>query len=275
MGKKRGGMRIFENHLTLTADHIVIKIKKQYRIYAIVIPSIWLVLFIDSAYLAALTGYNTQWISNGLTAIAYLVVYQNTSKVIKKLMLYGILIALGGEVVFSLGFGMYHYRLQNVPLYVPLGHTLVYACVAHLTKEPYIKKHQTIVIRILFTLMIGYCLVFLIFANDLLGFLCMLVILWVFHRRPETKLFSLWMFFIVAYLELLGTYYQCWYWPKLWFDTISWVPSANPPSAISVFYFGFDAGCTWLYKKINPQQWHRIRKIRALRYTTKPSKKPL
>jgi len=51
----------------------------------------------------------------------------------------------------------------------------------------------------------------------------------------------------------------------MWFDTFSRVPSANPSSGISVFYFAFDAECLWFYKKFNPLKWKRLKKFQALK----------
>jgi len=175
-----------------------------------------------------------------------------------------VVISYGGEVVFALGLGMYTYRLENVPLYVPFGHALVYAAVYYMTKERWVRKHQKRIISTLYPIIIIYATLWLIFANDVFGFVCMLVILVLFHRRPETKIFFSLMFFMVVYLELVGTYYQCWHWPSIWFGELSWVPSANPPSGIGVVYFAFDAGCLLCYKYLNLTSWRRFRAIQRI-----------
>ena len=231
---------------------------KYLHIHALFFPILWFGLYLDSMEVAQKIPYN-QWLTDILVLFTFLWIYKSSSKVIKKLMLYGIIIALGGEALFSLLLGMYHYRLDNLPLYVPLGHSIIYASVYYFIKEPLVQKHKKKIIKILYIGMILYSTAWLLLANDLFGFLCLLVILWIFKRRPHTKLFFLVMFFAIVYLELLGTYYQCWYWPSIWFDKITLVPSSNPPSAISVFYFGFDAGCLWLYKRVNPKIWQRFK----------------
>jgi len=232
---------------------------KYLHIHALFLPILWLGLYLDSQLL------NQQWITNLLVLITFLWIYTQVSKQIKQLMLYGLIVALGGELLFSLVFGMYTYRLENLPLYVPLGHTIIYACVYYFVKEPTILKNRENIINFLYITMIIYSTAWLIFANDVFGFLCLVVILWIFKRRPQTKLFFLFMFFAIVYLELIGTYYQCWHWPETWFDKVPFVPSANPPSAISVFYFGFDAGCLWFYKKLQPHKWRRLKTIKAIK----------
>lgn len=225
---------------------------------------LWAGLYIDSQNLAQ-TYQHTQWITNVLVILSFFAIYKQVSKQVKQLMIYGLIVALGGEVLFSLVLGMYTYRLENLPLYVPFGHAIVYASVYYLIKEPWIQKHQHRIIPFLYIAMILYSTLWLFWGDDMFGFLCMLVIIWLFKRRPQTKLFFLFMFFTIVYLELLGTHYGCWYWPEIWFDKFSWISSANPPSAISVFYFAFDAGCLWFYKRFNPLKWQRFKRLKALK----------
>jgi len=179
-------------------------------------------------------------------------------------MFFGVFIAYAGEVTLSLGLGMYTYRLENVPHYVPLGHAIVYAGVYYITKEPWVRQHRQTIIRILYATMILYSLAWLVFAHDVFGFICMLVVVLLFKRMPETKLFFLVMFFMVVYLEILGTHYGCWMWPPVWFNQFTWIPSANPPSGIGVVYFAFDAACLLGYKLLNIQKWHRFRNIQRI-----------
>ena len=237
---------------------------KYFHIYLPVFVVIWPGLYFDS-YALAQEYQHTQWITNILIIFTFAFIYTQVSPQLKQHMLFGLIVALGGEVLFSLVFGMYTYRLENLPIYVPFGHSIIYASVYYLIKEPIIQYHQEKITKTLYVLIILYSILWLVLAKDVFGFLCMLIILWLFKRRPKTKLFFLFLFFVVAYLELLGTYYQCWYWPEVWFDQLTWVSSANPPSGISVFYFAFDAGCLWFYKKVHPLKWKRLKKFRALR----------
>ncbi|NLQ16179.1 hypothetical protein HGG82_00900 [Marinomonas sp. M1K-6] len=252
--------------------------KLQYTaIYLPVFLVLWLGLFLDSADLAAQLQYHSfqyhaflqynQWITNGLVFLCFAWVYSRVATKLKKLMLYGVVLALLGEVVFAIWLGMYEYRLENVPLYVPLGHSLVYAAVFYLQKEKIIQRNKTRVVSVLYWAMIVYSSLWLVFDKDVFGFLCMLGVVYFLRKKPSNELFFLIMFFMVVYLELLGTYYQCWVWPETWFNKVPFITSSNPPSGISVFYFAFDIGCLWLYKKFNSQQWRRMKSLRRLSMT--------
>ncbi len=234
------------------------------HIYIPGIIVIGLGLFIDSLYITQFISYG-QEMTNALVLSVFLWMLFKTSKVTRILMLLGVPIAYAGEVTLSIGLGMYTYRLENVPHYVPLGHAIVYASVYYITKEPWIRQHQQGIIKLLYAAMFIYSTLWLIFANDVFGFLCMVIAMLLFKRFPETKLFFLMMFFMVVYLELVGTYYGCWVWPAIWFDVFTWVPSANPPSGIGAAYFLFDASCLLGYKLLNSKKWHRLRRHQAFR----------
>lgn len=237
---------------------------KYLHIYIPVFFVLWIGLFIDSKIVST-HFVNNQYITNILVLITFIWIYLKVSIKIKKLMLYGLILAFLGEALFTLILGMYTYRLENLPFYVPFGHSIIYAGAFYIAKEPILQRNKELVIRILYILMLIYSTAWLLFANDVFGFICMLFIMFLLKKKPHTKLFFLIMFFIIVYLELIGTYYECWYWPEIWFDKISFIPSANPPSGISVFYFGFDVGCLLIYKQLNKQKWIRLRNLQKIK----------
>ncbi len=51
-----------------------------------------------------------------------------------------ILIATTGEVVLSLGWGLYSYRNALIPLYVPFGHGVFYALAAESARQPALRR---------------------------------------------------------------------------------------------------------------------------------------
>jgi len=233
------------------------------HIYLPAMAVIWLGLSIDSVAVTQYLSYG-QGITNILVALVFLWIFSHVSKVSKQLMFFGVVISYAAELTLSLGLGMYTYRLENVPHYVPLGHAIVYAAVYYITKEPWVRKHQKRIIAFLYPSIIVYSFAWFFIASDLFGLLCMLTALYLFKRMPETRLFFLFMFFMVVYLELLGTYYGCWVWPPVWFDVFTWMPSANPPSGIGAVYFGLDAACLLAYKMLHLQAWRRFRLIQSL-----------
>jgi len=109
-----------------------------------------------------------------------------------------------------------------------------------------------------------YASLFLIFANDIFGFVMTLLTVFILQFRPRERMMYLTMYIVVAFLEIIGTSYQSWYWPDTAFGLMPFLKSANPPSGISFFYFGLDLGCLWLYKQRHKIAWKRMKHIRFL-----------
>tara|TARA_R110001592_G_scaffold84828_6_gene250692 strand:+ start:1235 stop:2005 length:771 start_codon:yes stop_codon:yes gene_type:complete len=231
---------------------------------------IFIGLFIDSTYVTE-NYQDLQWLANLIMFVIFIVTVFKVNARIKEQMIYAVFIAIVGEYAFSLGMGMYTYRLENIPHYIPLGHALVYAGVLYFTKTTYIKNNVKLLEKVFTAIVIVYATCFLIFKNDVFGFLLAVLTLWLLRKKPRERLFYLTMFLAVAYLEIIGTSYNCWWWPTTAWNKIPFLPSANPPSGISFFYFGLDLGCLWLYKQRHKIAWSRMKNIRKIRLETNTS----
>jgi hypothetical protein len=225
-------------------------------------------LYLDSQSLSRIIPHN-QLLANIAMIALFIWTYRNATRKLQKMMFYGMFIALGGECLLSLGLGMYEYRLENVPVYVPPGHAVVYASVYYFVRDPWVLKHQVNIERILLAFAIVYGVFWLFVDHDLFGFLCLVgfVLLFRYNKKyfhnAKSRLFALSMFTLVAYLEQFGTFYGCWYWPTVAFDSWSWLPSGNPPSAIALFYLAFDRACVKAYLYMHRQTHFRLQGFRA------------
>jgi hypothetical protein len=221
-------------------------------------------LFLDSLYFSKITKYAQE---SAIVAmlIVTTIIFIRVNKRTKEQMITAVLIAIIGEYLFSIVLGMYTYRLENVPHYVPPGHALVYVAVLYFSKAAAIIKQKNS-LELYFTVaIILYALFFLIFKGDVFGFVMTAATLLILRKKPRERLFYLTMYITVAVLEIIGTSYGCWWWPSTAWDTFSFLPSANPPSGISFFYFGLDLGSLWLYKQRHKTAWKRMKFIRSLR----------
>lgn len=181
-----------------------------------------------------------------------------------ELMIYALLIGIAGECLFSLGFEMYTYRMGNVPVYVPPGHSIIYIVTVYFCREGAVKFFRK-QLELLFAVLIGvYSLFFLFFFNDIFGFVLTVFIFFLLRNKPRERLFFYAMYTVVVVLELIGTNYKCWVWPDTAFGLVPFLKSANPPSGISFFYFGLDLGSLWLYKQRHKIAWNRMKVIRML-----------
>jgi len=145
-------------------------------------------------------------------------------------------IATMGEVIGSLVWGVYSYRLHNLPAFVPPGHGLVY--LTGLSLATLMARRPNVLLAVAAVGAVGWGVVGLTVlpAHDASGALgcafLLAVLLWT--RRPVYA----GVFLAVAALELYGTAIGTWTWvavvPGLG------LPQGNPPSGAASGYVVFD-----------------------------------
>jgi hypothetical protein len=223
-------------------------------------------LFLDSYHMLEIT-INAQFYANISMFIGFVIVFWQVNSRIKEQMISAVIIAVLGEYLFSIALGMYTYRLENVPHYVPPGHALVYVAVLYFSKASSILKYRKQVELFFAIFIFIYASVFLIFKNDVFGFVMTIATLIILRNKPRERLFYLTMYITVAYLEIIGTNYLCWKWPATAWGVFDFLPSHNPPSGISLFYFLLDLGSLWFYKQRHKIAWNRMKILRKIRET--------
>jgi hypothetical protein len=219
------------------------------------------VLFFDSIYFAENISNSQIWINILMLAGFFKMYFRSTPRV-KELMIYAVILGLIGEYFFSRLLGMYTYRLENVPLYVPIGHAALYGRIFMFSKASVVRKHHK-AIEQLFAIAIGiFATIYLIFFTDVFGFVMTICVFLLLLKRPKDRLFFYSMYILVAILEIGGTAFGCWKWPEIAFGVFEFLPSHNPPSGISLFYFLLDIGCFFIYVKIHKRAWRKLQKRR-------------
>jgi len=145
-------------------------------------------------------------------------------------------IATLGEVVGSLIWGLYHYRLDNLPAFVPPGHGLVYLGGLSLAAVLATHSRPLLLVAGASAAIWGIAGVTVLPASDASGTLgcAFLVGVLVVARRPVYA----GVFMVVMALELYGTALGTWTWE-------SSVPGlglsqGNPPSGVASGYVVFD-----------------------------------
>ena len=220
-------------------------------------------LFLDSKYMSPILP-QTQHLATFVMLIGFAIVYFRSSSRIREQMITAVIIGYIGEHLFSIGLGMYTYRLGNIPHYVPPGHAIVLVATMYFCKESIVREYRKLLEKIFTFFVLVYSTLFLIFAGDVFGFVMSLLVIFLLRNKPKERLFYLTMYIAVAFLEIIGTSYGCWFWPETAWDAIPFLKSANPPSGISLFYFLLDLGSLWLYKQRHKIAWSRMKNIRKI-----------
>ena len=152
-----------------------------------------------------------------------------------------VLYAMVVELTFSVGLGAYSYRLDNVPLFVPPGHGLVYLAALCLGRSAPFRAARPWLVPATGAVALGYGLYGVTLAErpDAVGLFwagCLAWFLW----RGRAPLVYVAAFAVVTWLELLGTAIGTWEWAPV-DPVLGWVTMGNPPSGVAGAYCYLDA----------------------------------
>lgn len=199
--------------------------------------------------------FDGRMIVNIMAVVYFSCMFFCADMTLRKLMLVMVLLSYVGELIFCKLLGMYEYRTPFIPLYVPFGHAIVYASgyiFAHTKWVQQKEKQLQIFFAVFFvTLFLAVGIV----LNDIFT-LIFGVLFFVLLKRKHWQNLYYCIALCVIFIELVGTYFQCWTWvPK----TYGVIPAANPPMGAVFFYAGGDI----LLVKITTLWNQRKRKIIA------------
>ena len=142
-----------------------------------------------------------------------------------------------GEVTGSLLWGVYSYRLENLPAYIPPGHGLVYLSGLGLSVALQRHARKLVVAAALAAATWGIAGLSLLPRLDVAGAFgvpLLLLALWLGRNRAVYA----GVFAVVCALELYGTWLGIWTWhPEL---PGLGIPDGNPPSGVASGYVCFD-----------------------------------
>jgi hypothetical protein len=142
-----------------------------------------------------------------------------------------------GEVVGSLVWGVYHYRLHNLPLFVPPAHGLVY--LTGLSLSLALRRHTRALVltAAVAAATWGVLGLTVLPRRDVAGAIGVpLLLLFLWRSRNRAVYAS--VFLVVGSLELYGTAIGTWRWAR---DVPGLgIPDGNPPSGVASGYVWFD-----------------------------------
>jgi hypothetical protein len=201
------------------------------RSYAVVLP----------AYLAALLALDTQVSFDGQLALGALtfavlaLALRPLAPLVRAQAVGVVLFATVGEVTGSLLWGVYHYRLHNLPLFIPPAHGLVYLSGIALSRS--LRARAVVWAAAVGAAAWGIAGVTVLPRLDVAGALGVPLLLLCLWRSRSGAAYA-GVFLVVAALELYGTAIGTWRWaanlPGLG------IPDGNPPSGVASGYVWFD-----------------------------------
>ena len=215
-----------------------------------------------------------QLLLGGLTWIALAAALTQVSPEWRIQVVFVVAIATAGEALASLVLGLYTYRLDNLPLFVPPGHGLVFIAGLSLATMCAKRRGVLVALAVAGVGLWGVVGVTMLAHPDVAGVFgaiaLALVLLWT--RRAAYA----GMFVVVAALELYGTAVGAWTWAAAVPHTA--VPMANPPSGVASGYVLLDiaaaAAATCFGKTRGADQIRTgVRGFAGLCLTTRPRRR--
>ena len=168
------------------------------------------------------------------------------------------------EYTFSVGLGAYEYRLDNVPLFVPPGHGLVYLAALCLGRSAALAAVRAWLVPATTVVAVAYGLYGVTGADrhDAVGLFwagCLVWFLW----RGRAPLVYVAAFGVVTWLEVWGTALGTWAWAEV-DPVLGVITMGNPPSGVAGAYCYLDAAALTLAPVL----------LRRVGHTTTPGEAP-
>jgi len=168
-------------------------------------------------------------------AAYYAALFRRADAELRRLLLLIVPISLAGEVLCSLVLGLYRYRGDAIPPFVPLGHAVIFATGVYAARHPALVARERVARGVLLA---GYALAFavaILWLGDTLSAVGGLLLALLLARKRWALLYLV-MGLVVLAIELVGTRAGLWAWRR---EAPGGLTATNPPiGAIALYVFG-------------------------------------
>jgi hypothetical protein len=182
-----------------------------------------------------------------------------------------VLFATIGEITGAILWGVYHYRLHNLPMFIPPAHGLVY--LTGLSLSIALRRHARTLVALaaLAATTWGLLGLTVLPRRDVAGAIGVPLLLLFLWRSRNRSIYA-GVFLVVGALELYGTAIGTWHWaPKL---PGLGIPDGNPPSGVASGYVWFDVMALLVAPWLVPLVSVRARRMRSEDEQTLPRSTP-
>jgi hypothetical protein len=178
-----------------------------------------------------------QQLALGAATALFLWYFARNSEVAPRQIICCILVATAGEVVLSLGWGLYSYRHAVIPFYVPPGHGLFYTLAAETARQQAVRLRAGAITRLVLIMGSANAALSLAFRHDTWGALWWMgAVALIYVSRNRLLLSACFVYTMI--LEWVGTAIGNWQWAaEVPFLRLH---SANPPAGVGILYILLD-----------------------------------
>lgn len=191
-------------------------------------------LIAGGLYIDAHFGVLGQWLTNCLVSGAMLALIWNGDTLLRIRLSLCIAIAILGEVLLSLGWGLYEYWHHNVPIFVPPGHAVL-LLLGMLLASRGVARWFCWLTWIVATFYALYATIsgYATFELVALGMYCICM-----YFGRSKALYTV-MFWLTIAMELYGTALGNWRWAAV--EPLFGLTNTNPPLLVGAAYCVLDA----------------------------------
>ena len=182
--------------------------------------------------LDAVLPYWGHWAASGLVLLCWIAVFRIATREERHGLIACVILATLGELFLCYGWGLYEYKYGDIPVFVPLGHSMIF--LSGLRLAP---KAPRATWKVVVALTVPAVAVLAITGVDTGGLLWLPMFLACLIPRETRHLYGT-MFPVALAVEIAGTQVGSW----TWYADIPWVSltSTNPPLCAGVFYCVLD-----------------------------------
>jgi hypothetical protein len=173
----------------------------------------------------------------GIATALFLWYFARSSDIAPRQIICCIIVATVGEVILSIGWGLYSYRHAVIPFYVPPGHGLFYTIAAVTARQHAVRLRAGAITRLVLVIGTVNAALSLTFRHDTWGALWWMgAVALIYVSRNRLLLAACFAFTMI--LEWMGTVIGNW-------QRAAEVPflrlhSANPPAGVGILYILLD-----------------------------------
>jgi hypothetical protein len=173
----------------------------------------------------------------GAATALFLWYFARNSEVAPRQIICCIIVATAGEVVLSIGWGLYSYRHAVIPFYVPPGHGLFYTLAAETARQQAVRLRAVTITRLVLIIGTLSAALSLGFRHDTWGAIWWMgAVALIYVSRNRLLLSACFAFTMI--LEWVGTAIGNWQWAaEVPFLRLH---SANPPAGVGILYILLD-----------------------------------
>lgn len=195
--------------------------------HALIVATILVGLLVDQHWSGA-----GQWVVNAAAWAVLPFLWREARPAERPALVACLVIATAGEIFLSLVWGLYEYRLRNIPLFVPPGHVMLFFLGMRIAERlPGASVAWVAALAAPLVALLAWS------GRDTLGPLLYGLFLLCLWLSPSRRLYAT-MFVLSLAMELYGTWIGNWAWSR----EVPWLglTTLNPPIAAGAFYCVLD-----------------------------------